>query len=91
MNKESDLWFDEDGHPICAKCDRLVSLRDSSEHDGLCDSCAHEEVARLRGIVESAYLENQNIHCSTKISPKNGWQALERQTLLLRNAIYTTK
>lgn len=37
--------------------------------------------------LQQAYTENQNLHCCTTISPKNGWEALERQTKILRNSL----
>lgn len=38
----------EDGSPICVKCRRSVTLRHDSEHDGFCDSCAHEALAEAK-------------------------------------------
>lgn len=41
----------------------------------------------MKRALEKAYEENQNIHCSTTISPKIGWEALERQTKILRETL----
>lgn len=46
-----------------------------------------EEIDRLREAVELAYVENQNLCCVTTISPKIGWEALYRQTTILRSAL----
>ena len=37
----------EDADQECMRCGKLVQLREHSEHDGFCDSCAHEEIVSL--------------------------------------------
>lgn len=43
-----------------------------------------QEIERFQLCVINAYEENQNLHCATTISPRIGWEALERQTAILR-------
>lgn len=45
-----------------------------------------EDNKRMKEALDLAYVENQNLQCSKTISPKMGWDALNRQTRILLEA-----
>lgn len=49
------------------------------------------DLERAEEAIQMVYEENQNLHCSTTISPKIGWNALERQRMILCDEITMIK